>query len=94
MNKTGISRVIMHRDRRVTVLQSMFDGKLGDEFVAGVRKLVPATIKIKQYRSGLYNGGGDANKGGFTRSGITFTLVDTAQAPELRKLLQQAAKSA
>lgn len=90
MSKYGISRVIMHRDHKITVLQSMFDGKLHDEFVEGIRKLVPDDIKIIKYKSGLYNGGGSAYNGGFARSGISFMIADPKQAPQLRKVFLEA----
>jgi len=87
MNKL-IGKVVMHRDRKITVRQSVFNGTSHDAFVTQILSIVPKDCEVATHKSGTCELPSIITGGlGSTVSGVTIVLKDPTQAPTVRKAL-------
>lgn len=83
--KKNVGRIIMHRDRKITVLQNHLQlGMDTMEFEKMVLNAIPAEFEVLKHGSGIDSHGTPEN--GFVRCGITIQLADSGKAPALRKI--------
>ena len=82
--KLNVGRIVMHRNRTITVLQNHLNLAMGRlQFEQMVLDAVPAEFKVVLFNTGVDSHGTPEN--GFVRFGTSMKLDDATKAPALRK---------